>query len=114
MTPLYRAPEVFNGSSEYTTAIDIWSIGCIFAELINGKPLFTGNQEYDVLINIYQLLGTQNDSPLRNAANFKPKKFEEVFPSLDENGIDLLSKMLAYDPNARITASKALEHPFFN
>ncbi len=114
MTPLYRAPEVFNGSSEYTTSIDIWSIGCIFAELVKGKSLFSGNQEVDVLINIYQLLGTPSDAPLRNAANFKPKRFEDVFPTLDENGIDLLSKMLAYDPNNRITASKALEHPFFN
>jgi cyclin-dependent kinase len=114
VTPLYRAPEVFNGSSEYSTAIDIWSIGCIFAELINGKPLFNGNQEYDVLINIYQLLGTPSDTPLRHVTNFKPKKFEEVFTSLDENGVDILSKMLTYDPNLRISASKALEHPFFN
>ena len=114
MTPLYRAPEVFNGSTEYSTAIDIWSIGCIFAELVNGVPLFSGNQEYDVLINIYQLLGTPSDSPLKNAATFKPRKLEDVFPSLDKIGIDLLSKMLAYDSYERISASQALEHQFFN
>ncbi len=114
MTPLYRAPEVFNGCSEYTNAIDMWSIGCIFAELVNGAPLFSGNQEYEILINIYQLLGTPNNSPLRNVPNFKGKNFEDVFPTLNYDGIDLMKKMLTYDPSKRITAKKALEHNFLN
>ena len=53
MTPLYRAPEIFFGEDNYTTAIDIWSVGCIFAELMNKKPFFMGNQEIDVIKKIF-------------------------------------------------------------
>lgn len=121
MTPLYRAPEVFVGNSNYTTAVDIWSIGCIFAELILGQPLFNGNQEIDVLTKIYQLLGTSEQVPysfLKDLSGHKIKdlnKFETLFSNLlDNDGLDLISKMLVLDPEVRISAYEALEHPFFS
>jgi len=52
VTPLYRAPEIFFGFDNYTTAIDMWSVGCIMAELVNKKPLFIGNQEVDIIRKI--------------------------------------------------------------
>jgi serine/threonine protein kinase len=118
VTPLYRAPEVFIGSSNYSTAVDIWSVGCIFAELLTGKPLFNGNQELDVLHKIYQLLGMPEQVSYTFLKDFSPVKkivkFEDLFENLDENGLDLISKMLVLDPQKRITAYEALEHPFFS
>jgi serine/threonine protein kinase len=112
VTPLYRAPEIFSGSSSYTTAIDIWSVGCIFAELVKGMPLFNGEQELDIITKIFQLLGTPKN--VSGFPNYSPKNFNDIFPTLDKDGIDLLSKMLSYDPQFRISASQALEHQFFN
>ncbi|KAI8613520.1 kinase-like domain-containing protein [Chytriomyces sp. MP71] len=124
VTLWYRAPELLLGSKEYSTAIDMWSIGCIFAELVNKEPLAPGKGEIDQLDKIFRLLGTPTEkvwpgfSTLPNAKSvtFKHQPFSNLrlrFPSLTENGIDLLSKLLTYDPKHRITASEALKHPFF-
>ena len=119
MTPLYRAPEIFLDVTEYTPAIDIWSVGCIFVELLNRAPLFTGNHEMDVIVKIFQLFGKPcfKYNPTKemkfNRIDYKPKPWSEICPSLDAAGIDLISKMLVLEPEKRITPDEALEHEFF-
>ena len=120
LTLWYRAPELLLGINEYSTPVDIWSIGCIFAELILKRPLFKGEYEIEQLFKIFHVLGTPNKDiwpeveTLPNFSHefpkFKPIKFEDYFIGLDKNGIDLLKQMLVYDPNQRITAKQALMH----
>ena len=120
LTLWYRAPELLLGINEYSTPVDIWSIGCIFAELILKQPLFKGEYEIEQIFKIFHVLGTPNKEvwpeveTLPNYSpkfpKFKPLKFEDYFIGLDKNGIDLLKQMLAYDPNQRITAKQALMH----
>ena len=120
LTLWYRAPELLLGINEYSTPVDIWSIGCIFAELILKQPLFKGEYEIEQLFKIFHVLGTPNKEiwpdveTLPNYSpdfpKFKPIKFEDYFIGLDKNGIDLLKQMLVYDPNQRITAKQALMH----
>lgn len=123
LTLWYRAPELLLGLNEYSTPIDIWSIGCIFAELFLKQPLFKGDNEIDQLLKIFSILGTPdkdiwpefetmpNYSPV--FPKFKPAKFEEYFPNMDKNGINLLKQMLSYNPNQRITAKQAMMHVSF-
>ncbi|PVZ96478.1 hypothetical protein BB558_007639 [Smittium angustum] len=124
VTLWYRAPELLFGEKEYSTAVDMWSIGCIFAELIDKEPLFPGRGEIDQISKIFSLLGTPNEntwpqfSSLPNAkmftfANQPRSKLREKFINLTQNGIDLLSRMLEYNPKTRITAQEALDHPYF-
>jgi len=123
VTLWYRAPDVLMGSRKYSTPIDIWSAGCIFAEMATGRPLFPGTSTPDQLLRIFKILGTpteknwstiaempeyKNDFPLYSA-----QKLNSVVSGLDTEGYDLLDKMLQYDPNRRITASLALTHPYF-
>ena len=120
LTLWYRAPELLLGINEYSTPVDIWSIGCIFAELVLRQPLFKGEYEIEQLFKIFHVLGTPNKDiwpdveSLPNYSKefpkFKPLKFENYFIGLDKNGIDLLKQMLKYDPNQRITAKQALMH----
>jgi len=123
VTLWYRAPDVLMGSKKYSTPIDIWSAGCIFAEIASGKPLFPGQHVGDELIQIFKVLGTPNDKLWPGITElpeyksdfpvFPPQKLSSVVSGLDEDGYDLLSKMLQYDPNQRISAAKALQHPYF-
>lgn len=124
VTLWYRAPEVLLGSSYYTRAIDIWSVGCIFAELLNNKPLFNGKNEIEQIDKMYRILGSPNEMiwpGYSNLPHVKKFKFSTIpnsslrkyFPNLSENGFDLLSKFFIYDPEKRITAAEALEHPYF-
>mmetsp|Transcript_4537 Transcript_4537/g.6031 ORF Transcript_4537/g.6031 Transcript_4537/m.6031 type:complete len:297 (-) Transcript_4537:191-1081(-) len=124
VTLWYRAPDVLLGSKNYSTPIDIWSVGCIFAEMVNGKPLFPGQANNDQLWRIFKILGSPNpkswpgikDLPeyKSNLGNFKPVPWQEVCPRLDKLGLDLLSKMLIYNPSQRISASNAMKHPYFD
>jgi len=123
LTLWYRAPEILLGSQEYSTPVDIWSIGCIFAELCLKIPIFQGDSDIDQLFKIFRILGTPNDKTwpdVKNLPHFKetfpkwePVKLKEVVNNLDENGLNLLSQLLAIDPNQRITAKQALQHPYF-
>ena len=120
VTIWYRAPELLLGVSEYSTPVDIWSIGCIFAELCLKKPLFPGDHEIEQIFKIFGVLGTPNKQTWPDVVNlpyykttfphFEPKRLEDYFPRLDANGINLLASMLTYDPNKRITAKQALLH----
>ncbi|GAB5364950.1 hypothetical protein AAMO2058_001014400 [Amorphochlora amoebiformis] len=125
VTLWYRAPDVLLGSKNYSTPIDIWSVGCIFAEMANGKPLFPGQADNDQLWKIFKILGSPNpktwpgltslpEYKVGTLGNFKPKPWKEVCSRLDKLGLDLLSKMLTYDPAKRISAAEAMKHPYFD
>ncbi|KAK0595067.1 hypothetical protein LWI29_003132 [Acer saccharum] len=111
------------GSRNYSTSVDVWSIGCIFAEMVNQKPPFPGMSEIDQLHNIFSIMGTPDEDTwpgvffLPDFRPFFPLRFPKdlatFVPNLDPVGVDLLSKMLCMDPKKRNTAKSALEHEYF-
>ncbi|KAJ0401081.1 hypothetical protein P43SY_005686 [Pythium insidiosum] len=126
VTLWYRAPEILLGCDRYTTAVDVWSCGCIFAELLLQDPLFPGTSDLDQLDKIFKVLGRPSDhiwpgmSELPNADKLRvdsstrsTSTLHKTLHSLSPKGLDLLTRMLTYDPAQRITAREALEHPFF-
>ncbi|KAG8056121.1 hypothetical protein GUJ93_ZPchr0001g31073 [Zizania palustris] len=125
-TRWYRAPELCGSFfSKYTPAIDIWSIGCIFAEVLTGKPLFPGKNVVHQLDLMTDLLGTPSMDTISRVRNEKarrylssmrkkePIQFSQKFPNADPLALDLLQKLLAFDPKDRLTAEEALAHPYF-
>lgn len=123
VTLWYRSPEILLGAPYYSTPVDVWSIGCIFAEMVNARALFPGDSEIDELHKVFQVLGTPDEATwpgVTSLPDYSPafpqwsaRPLKAVVPSLDETGLDLLSRMLVLDPTKRITAREALEHPFF-
>ncbi|XP_015675200.2 cyclin-dependent kinase 3 [Protobothrops mucrosquamatus] len=123
VTLWYRAPEILLGCKYYSTAVDIWSIGCIFAEMVTRKALFPGDSEIDQLFRIFRTLGTPTESlwpGVTNLPDYKgnfpkwPRKdMKVIIPNLDQDGRDLLLQLLMYDPNKRISAKAALNHQYF-
>ncbi|XP_069756832.1 cyclin-dependent kinase 1 [Narcine bancroftii] len=123
VTLWYRAPEVLLGSARYSTPVDIWSIGTIFAEMATKRPLFHGDSEIDQLFRIFRTLGTPNNDIWPDVETLPD--YKNTFPkwkagnlsqvkNIDQNGQDLLAKMLIYDPPRRICAKQALHHPYFD
>lgn len=124
VTLWYRAPDVLMGSRKYGTQVDIWSIGCIFAEMVNGRPLFAGTSDQSQLNLIFKALGTPSVKTWPDMAalpEYKPDQWgkyqaqplKKLCKRLDSAGLDLLGKMLAYDPSRRISAEEALQHHYF-
>ncbi|KAL4854142.1 Cell division control protein 2 A [Chlorella vulgaris] len=123
ITLWYRAPEILLGVKHYSTPVDLWSIGCIFAEMINQKPLFPGDSEIDELYKIFQVLGTPSEASWPGVSQlpdykdcfpqWRPRDLQSVVPTLDALGVDLLGHLLQYNPSERITARAALDHPWF-
>lgn len=123
VTLWYRGPAILMGSRKYSTPIDIWSSGCIFAEMALGRPLFPGASVADQLAKIFKLVGTPTEETwpgVSELPEYRPDfemhpatPFDQIVPTLDEKGLDLLSKMLKCDPNQRITAKDAMLHPYF-
>jgi len=124
VTLWYRAPEVLLGCTRYSCGVDIWSIGCIIAEMVTRSPLLPGDSEIDQIFRIFRLLGTPNEDLWPGVSSLKD--YKTTFPKwskkslsaaldgkLCEDGIDLLEKMLVYDPSKRISAKAALRHPYF-
>ncbi|KAJ3038246.1 hypothetical protein HDV00_000843 [Rhizophlyctis rosea] len=111
------------GSRQYSTSIDLWSVGCIMAEMASGRPLFPGSSIKDQLMRIFKVLGTPDEKDWPNvnqlpeySADFPlyPKtQLSASLPKLGADGIDLLERLLEYQPEKRIGAEKALQHPFF-
>lgn len=124
VTLWYRAPEILLGTKIYTTSVDVWSLGCIFAELITLKPLFPGDSEIDQLFRIFRTLGTPSEivwPGVTQLPDYKPmfpkwesQPVEDFVCELDNPPKDLLSKMILYDPDRRISAKMALNHQFFD
>jgi cyclin-dependent kinase len=123
VTLWYRAPEVLLGGRQYSTGVDMWSIGCIFAEMCTRKPLFPGDSEIDEIFQIFRTLGTpsEGDWPgVTSFPDFKPsfpkwsrQDLGAKVPGLDADGLDLLDALLVYDPAGRISAKQALMHDYF-
>ncbi|KAJ7885979.1 Pkinase-domain-containing protein [Mycena leptocephala] len=124
VTLWYRAPEVLLGSRHYATGIDMWSVGCIFAEMaMHGQPLFPGDSEIDQIFKIFRILGTPNEVSwpgVEGLSDYKTtfpqwssQELARVVPVLDKDGIDLLQATLTYNPAKRISAKRALIHPYF-
>jgi len=124
VTLWYRAPEILLGQSRYSTPVDIWSAGCIFAEMVNRLPLFPGDSEIDQLFRIFRTLGTPNEQSWPGVTklpdyqaifpNNTPQPISKLFQVLEPAGIDLIENMLQYEPSKRITAKAALAHPYFD
>ena len=126
VTLWYRSPDVLMGSRQYSTPVDIWSVGVIMAEMANGRPLVAGTSEADQLDRIFRLLGTPTilDYPTivelpeytSDLPIYPPPRngIGSLVPRLDTQGVDLLSRMLKYDPARRITAQDALSHVYFD
>eukprot|EP00943_MAST-04B_sp_MAST-4B-sp1_P008920 g8920.t1 len=122
VTLWYRSPEILLGATHYSTPVDLWSIGCIFAEMAKGSPLFPGDSEIDQLFRIFRTKGTPTETvwPGVNELPDMKDKFPKWVPQnlarivsrLNEKGADLFSKMLIFSPSKRITALKALRHPY--
>jgi len=124
LTRWYRAPEVLLNMPNYGSGIDVWSCGCILAEIMIGKPLFPGQSNVNMLTLIVELLGSPSLEDLRQVTNPSartfldslprcPKKsFKKVFDGCDPHAIDLLEKMLTWNPETRISVDGALGHAF--
>ncbi|KAE8712458.1 Mitogen-activated protein kinase 12 [Hibiscus syriacus] len=125
-TRWYRAPELCGSFfSKYTPAIDVWSIGCIFAEMLIGKPLFPGRNVVHQLDLMTDLLGSpsaesiskiRNEKARRYLSNMRRKQpvpFSKKFPNADPLALSLLQRLLAFDPKDRPTAEEALADPYF-
>ncbi|KAJ3303560.1 Mitogen-activated protein kinase [Kappamyces sp. JEL0829] len=123
-TRWYRAPEIMLSFKSYTKAIDMWSVGCIMAELLGGKPLFKGRDYVDQLNQILEVCGTPDDETLgrigseraqmyiRSLPKSPKKPFNTLFPNASPEALDLLDQFLQFDPARRISAEDALRHPW--
>jgi len=120
----YRAPELIFGCTNYTTAIDMWSMGCVFAELLLGRPLFPGESGIHQLVQIIKVLGTpsreqvhemnQSHNPFETLPEIKSVPWFKVFKQgTPPEAINLVSKLLQYTPGARLKPEEAVEHLFF-
>jgi len=125
VTLWYRAPEVLLGAPRYSMGLDIWSIGCIFAEMARNLPLLQGDSEIDQLFKTFRLLGTPTDDIWQGVTKLPDYKIS--FPKWEGNkleakmkdylsppGIELLQATLHYDPLRRISTRDILNHPYFN
>ena len=123
-TRWYRAPEIMLSFKEYTKAIDLWSVGCIFAEMLTGRPLFPGRDYHHQLSLILGVLGTpslddfysitssRSRDYIRSLPYCERANFAELFPRAEPLALDLLEKLLAFSPKKRITVEEALAHPY--
>ncbi len=129
MTILYRAPELFYRVTMYSPAIDVWSVGCIFAgncidsivEMVRGRSLFEAQGEIELLHDIHRKLGGPSPSDFFNVdvnecgmmLDTPPEsELAEYVPRLDPVGVDLLSRMLVFQSSKRIRCSRALQHAY--
>ncbi|GAB0099953.1 Cyclin-dependent kinase 1 [Sergentomyia squamirostris] len=124
VTLWYRAPEILLGSKRYSCPVDIWSVGCIFAEMATRKPLFQGDSEIDQLFRMFRVLQTPTEEIWPGVTTLPD--YKATFPCwtvnhltkqvkyLNDSGLDLLQKMLTYNPIHRISAAKILNHAYFD
>jgi serine/threonine protein kinase len=126
VTVWYRAPEILLGSALYSIPIDLWSVGCVIAEMASGLPLFAGDSEIDTIFKVFQKLGTPTEEiwpGLKDLPEFKAnfpkwkhKGWENIRTTkaqVGTEGIDLLDKLMTYDPRRRLSGRGALKHAYF-
>lgn len=124
VTLWYRPPDILLGSTEYSTQIDMWGVGCIFSEMVTGRPLFPGATVEEQLHFIFRLLGTPTEETwpgIGANAEFRAHKYPAYppeglrhhAPRLDHDGADLLGKLLQFEGRRRVPAAEAMAHPFF-
>jgi mitogen-activated protein kinase 15 len=123
-TRWYRAPEILLGSTRYGVQADMWSIGCIFGELLGGKPMFPGTSTLSQINKVLEVTGKPSkedidsinselaETMLENVVINKTKSLKALYPKATEDELDLLSKLLQFNPNKRIDVNKALEHNY--
>ncbi|XP_006628604.1 cyclin-dependent kinase 18 [Lepisosteus oculatus] len=125
VTLWYRPPDVLLGSTEYSTQIDMWGVGCILYEMVTGRPMFPGSTVKEELHLIFRLLGTPTEETwpgiTANAEfksyhfpHYRPQPLINHVPRLDTEGIDFLGSLLLYEAKSRISAEDALRHVYFN
>ncbi|KAK8521999.1 hypothetical protein V6N12_066569 [Hibiscus sabdariffa] len=120
----YRAPELIFGATDYTTAIDMWSVGCVMSELLLGRPMFPGESGVDQLVEIIKKQGTPTREEIKcmnpkytefKFPHIKAQPYHKIFNRrIPPEALDLLSRLLQYSPNLRCTAIEACAHPFFD
>ncbi|KAM9584653.1 cyclin-dependent kinase 16 isoform 1-T2 [Morphnus guianensis] len=124
VTLWYRPPDILLGSTEYSTQIDMWGVGCIFSEMVTGRPLFPGSTVEEQLHFIFRLLGTPTEETwpgIGANAEFRAHKYPPYppegllhhAPRLDHDGADLLGQLLQFEGRRRLPAAEAMGHPFF-
>ncbi|XP_050215452.1 probable serine/threonine-protein kinase At1g09600 [Mercurialis annua] len=123
VTLWYRAPELLLGATEYGVAIDMWSVGCILAELFAGKPIMPGRTEVEQMHKIFKLCGSPSEdywqkTKLPHATSFKPQHsykrcVAETFKNIPASALSLVDKLLSMEPEARGKAASALRSQFF-
>eukprot|EP00831_Metopus_contortus_P001508 TRINITY_DN1053_c0_g1_i4.p1 TRINITY_DN1053_c0_g1~~TRINITY_DN1053_c0_g1_i4.p1 ORF type:complete len:186 (-),score=22.66 TRINITY_DN1053_c0_g1_i4:105-662(-) len=119
----YRPPEILFEAPEYSNSADVWSCGCILAEVLKGRELFRVNNANDLCKEMFRILGTPEEDIWENLEWMNPfgdslpvsigNCLEKELIGVSEEGIDLLSKMLKYDPANRIPIKECISHPFF-
>ncbi|CAI7619246.1 hypothetical protein N7455_009767 [Penicillium solitum] len=122
VTLWYRSPEILLGGRQYSTGVDMWSVGAIFAEMCTRKPLFPGDSEIDEIFKIFRILGTPGEDIWPGVTSFPDYKATfpkwkrpdvEIVPGLEEAGCQLLESLLEFDPAHRLSAKQACLHPYF-
>lgn len=126
VTVWYRPPEILLGAQHYSVPVDLWSIGCVLAEMATGAPLFAGDSEIDTIFKIFMKLGTPTEaqwpgvSELPDYKAIFPKWPAKGWPAIrntaqqvGQDGMDLLDKLMCYDPRRRLSARGALQHSYF-
>lgn len=126
VTRWYRAPELLLCCDTYGASIDVWSVGCIFAELLGRKPIFPGTECLSQLKLIINVLGTMSEADIAFIDNPKARRYIKslqdspgiplcvLYPNANPLAIDLLRKMLIFDPSKRISVNEALQHPYMS
>lgn len=126
VTLWYRAPEILLGAKQYSTGVDIWSVGCILAEMVSGRPIFCGECELEQLLEIFRVLGTPNEESWPEVGElpdwhdfpvWRPQDLVTAFPALAKlghHGVQLFADMMQMSAKKRISALDALESPFFD